>query len=188
MKIKDCELLIVPGLGNASPFHWQSRWQDKMSTARRVEQDDWDLPRREHWANRLIDEVEKAEKPVILIAHSVGVLTVAHAAPALVNKVAGAFLVGASDWERPELKDKYGDHGFDPVPRVPLGFPGLMLASSNDPSCNILKAEAWARDWEVRFGNAGEAGHFEAESGHGPWPEGLMAFAKFTQSLGTTPQ
>ena len=188
MKIKDCELLIIPGLGNASPFHWQSRWQDKMSTARRVEQDDWDMPRRANWANRLIDEVKKAEKPVILIAHSVGVLTVVHAAPGFGGKVAGAFLVGASDWERPELKDKYGDHGFDPVPRTPLGFPGLMLASSNDPTCNLLKAEAWARDWGMRFGNAGEAGHFEAESGHGPWPEGLMAFAKFTQSLGSTPQ
>ena len=188
MKIKDCELLIVPGLGNASPFHWQSRWQDKMSTARRVEQDDWNRPQCEAWTQRLIEEVGKAEKPVILIAHSLGVLTVAHAAPALGDKVAGAFLVGASDWERPERKDRYGDHGFDPVPRMPLGFPGLMLASSNDPTCDLDKAEAWARDWDVRFGNAGEAGHFEAESGHGPWPEGLMAFAKFTQSLGTKPE
>ena len=187
MKIKDSEILIVPGLGNASPFHWQSRWQNNMSTARRVEQDDWDQPRRDAWTARLVDEVEKAKKPVILVAHSVGVLTVAHAAPSLVGKVAGAFLVGASDWERPKLKDKYGDHGFDPVPRVPLGFPGLTLASSNDPTCKLIKAEAWARDWGVRFGDAGEAGHFEPESGHGPWPEGLMAFAKFTQSLDPQP-
>ncbi|MHA6288785.1 RBBP9/YdeN family alpha/beta hydrolase [Maricaulis sp. CAU 1757] len=184
MKIKDAELLIVPGLGNASPFHWQSRWQDKMSTARRVEQDNWDSPQCEAWVDRLVAEVDRAEQRVILIAHSVGVLTVAHAAPRFgEGQVAGAFLVGASDWERPEYKEKYGEHGFDPVPRKPLGFPGLMLASSNDPTCNIIKAEAWARDWNVRFGNAGEAGHFEPESGHGPWPEGLMAFAKFTQSL-----
>lgn len=183
MKIKDSEILIVPGLGNASPFHWQSRWADKMSTARRVEQDDWERPRCAAWTARLVEEVQRAEKPVILVAHSVGVLTVAHAAPDLVGKVAGAFLVGTSDWERPELKDKFGDHGFDPVPRKPLGFPALVLASSNDPTCDLDRAEGWARDWDVRFGNAGEAGHFEAESGHGPWPEGLMAFAKFTQSL-----
>lgn len=183
MKIKDSEILMVPGLHNASPFHWMSRWQDNMSTARRVEQDNWDRPQREIWANRLVDAVGAAERPVLLIAHSVGVLTVVHAAPAIAPKIAGAFLVGASDWERPELKEKYGDHGFDPVPRTPLGFPGLLLASSNDPTCNILKAEAWARDWDVRFGNAGEAGHFEPESGHGPWPEGLMALARFTQGL-----
>lgn len=183
MKIKDADILIVPGAGPPSPFHWLTRWQDNMSTARRVDQDDWNQPQRETWVNRLVDAVGETEKPVILVAHALGVLTVAHAAPALTGKIAGAFLVGASDWERPELKTTYGDHGFDPVPRQPLGFAGLLLASSNDPTCNITKAEAWARDWGIHFGNAGEAGHFEPESGHGPWPEGLMAFARFTQTL-----
>lgn len=185
MKIKDADIIMVPGLGNASAFHWQSRWQDKMSTARRVEQDDWDTPRRDAWVARLVEAVAEAEKSVILIAHSVGVLTVVHAARQLdAGKIAGAFLVGASDWEKPEMADKFGDHGFAPVPREPLGFPALMLASSNDHTCDIDKAEAWASAWQVKFGNAGEAGHFEPESGHGPWPEGLMAFAKFAQSLG----
>jgi uncharacterized protein len=183
MKIKDVDILIVPGLGNASPFHWQSRWADKMSTARRLEQDDWTMPRRDAWVDRLVEAVEIADKPVILVAHSLGVLTVAHAAPRMAGHIAGAFLVGASDWERPEMAEKYGDHGFDPVPRKPLGFSGLLLASSNDPTCNLTKAEAWARDWGIQFGDAGEAGHFEPESGHGPWPEGLMAFARFTQTL-----
>lgn len=184
MKIKDAEILMVPGLGNASPFHWQSRWQENMSTARRVEQDNWDKPEREAWVEKLVEAVEAATKPVILIAHSVGVLTVVHAAPRLGGKIAGAFLVGPSDWERPEMREKFGLHGFDPVPRKPLGFPAMVLASSNDHTCNVEKAEHWARDWSARFGNAGEAGHFEPESGHGPWPEGLMAFAKFSQSLG----
>jgi len=184
MKIKDAEILIIPGLHNSSPFHWQSRWQANMSTARRVEQADWDKPDRAAWCARLVEEIAVAEKPVILVAHSVGVLTVAHAAPDIPpGKVAGAFLVGASDWERDELEAKYPGHGFAPVPRKPLGFKGLMLASSNDETCSVMKAENWARDWDVHFGNAGEAGHFTEESGHGPWPEGLMAFAKFTQSL-----
>lgn len=184
MKIKDSEILIIPGLGNASAFHWQSRWQDKMSTARRVEQDDWDNPNMQAWTARLVEAVEAAEKPAILVAHSVGVLTVVHAAPRLdASSIAGAFLVGASDWERDSLAERFPNHGFAPVPRKPLGFKGLMLASSNDETCSIDKAEHWARDWDVRFGDAGEAGHFTEESGHGPWPEGLMAFAKFTQSL-----
>ncbi|MBR9824392.1 MAG: serine hydrolase family protein [Alphaproteobacteria bacterium] len=184
MKIKDSEILIIPGLHNASPFHWQSRWAEKMSTARRVEQDDWDKPDREAWVSRLVEAVSAAKKPAILVAHSVGVLTVAHAAPQLdKSKIAGAFLVGASDWEREALEERFPGHGFAPVPRIPLGFPALMLASSNDETCTLEKAEAWARDWGARFGDAGEAGHFTEESGHGPWPEGLMAFAKFTQSL-----
>ena len=184
MKIKDSEILIIPGLGNSSAFHWQSRWAEKMSTARRVDQDNWDKPERSAWTARLIEAVDAVEKPAILVAHSVGVLTVVHAAPDLnKDKIAGAFLVGASDWERDELEQKFPGHGFAPVPRKPLGFPGLMLASSNDDTCSVEKAEHWARDWAVHFGNAGEAGHFTEASGHGPWPEGLMAFAKFTQSL-----
>ncbi|WP_412545474.1 RBBP9/YdeN family alpha/beta hydrolase [Maricaulis sp. MIT060901] len=184
MKIKDADILIIPGLGDSSPFHWQSRWQQNMSTARRVEQDDWDNPNREVWTAKVIEAVAEAEKPAILVAHSVGVLTVVHAAPDLDHsKVAGAFLVGASDWERDSLEERFPGHGFAPVPREPLGFRGLMLASSNDETCKVEKAEHWARDWDVQFGNAGEAGHFTEESGHGPWPEGLMAFAKFTQSL-----
>jgi predicted alpha/beta hydrolase family esterase len=185
MKIKDADILMVPGLGNSSPFHWQTRWQERMSTARRVEQIDWDHPERDAWVAALAGAVDEATKPVILIAHSVGVLTVVHAAPQFdKGRIAGAFLVGPSDWERDSLKEQFGLHGFDPVPRKPLGFPALVLASANDHTCRIEKAEHWARDWDSRFGNAGEAGHFEPESGHGPWPEGLMAFAKFSQSLG----
>lgn len=184
MKIKDADILMIPGLGNSPPFHWQSRWQQNMSTARRVEQDDWDNPNQQAWTAKLIEAVAEAEKPAILVAHSVGVLTVAHAAPDLDHsKIAGAFLVGASDWERDSLEERFPGHGFAPVPRSPLGFRGLMLASSNDETCKVEKAEHWARDWGVQFGNAGEAGHFTEESGHGPWPEGLMAFAKFTQLL-----
>ena len=109
MKIKDAEILIVPGEGNASPFHWQTRWEDKMSTARRVVQDDWDRPRREAWVERLVDEVDRAERRVLLVAHSVGVLTVAYAAPHFgLGQIAGAFLVGASDWERPEMRRESG--------------------------------------------------------------------------------
>jgi predicted alpha/beta hydrolase family esterase len=185
MKIKDVDILIIPGLGNASATHWQSRWQDKMSTARRVEQEDWQRPDRQQWVARIVTAVAEAQRPVLFIAHSVGVLSVVHASKLLdQSKVAGAFLVGVSDWERPELVQKFGDHGFAPVPREPLRFPALLLASSNDETCSLEKAENWAADWGARFGNAGEAGHFEERSGHGPWPEGLMAFAKFAQSLG----
>jgi predicted alpha/beta hydrolase family esterase len=31
--------------------------------------------------------------------------------------------------------------------------------------------------------DAGEAGHINADSGHGPWPEGTMVFAKFLSQL-----
>lgn len=184
MKIKDADLLIVPGLGNASPDDWQGRWLTRMPTARRVDQIDWHKPQREAWVAALVAAVDEATRPVVLIAHSVGILTLAHAAPLLdKSKIAGAFLVGVSDWERPEMAEKFGDHGFDNVPREPFGFPAELLASSNDPTCDLEQAESWAAAWGAHFIAVGDAGHFNATSGHGPWPEGMMAFAKFIQTL-----
>ena len=37
-----------------------------------------------------------------------------------------------------------------------------------------------------KIGDAGEAGHLNEESGHGPWPEGTMVFAKFISELKDT--
>jgi predicted alpha/beta hydrolase family esterase len=31
--------------------------------------------------------------------------------------------------------------------------------------------------------DAGESGHINSESGHGPWPEGSMVFAEFMTQL-----
>jgi predicted alpha/beta hydrolase family esterase len=42
MRTSDADLLIVPGLGGSGPDHWQTRWEQKLSTARRVEQSDWE--------------------------------------------------------------------------------------------------------------------------------------------------
>ena len=40
-------------------------------------------------------------------------------------------------------------------------------------------AEDIAGAWGSLFIDAGEAGHINAASGHGPWPEGSMTFASF---------
>jgi uncharacterized protein len=42
MRTADCDILVIPGLGGSGPEHWQTRWEGRLSTARRVEQDDWD--------------------------------------------------------------------------------------------------------------------------------------------------
>ncbi|MGO8657408.1 alpha/beta hydrolase, partial [Rhizobium ruizarguesonis] len=35
MKASDADILIIPGYTNSGPGHWQSRWEAKLSTARR---------------------------------------------------------------------------------------------------------------------------------------------------------
>jgi predicted alpha/beta hydrolase family esterase len=53
MRTSDCDILIIPGYTNSGPDHWQSRWERQLSTARRVEQANWDEPKRAEWVARV---------------------------------------------------------------------------------------------------------------------------------------
>ncbi|MDF2689856.1 MAG: alpha/beta hydrolase [Microvirga sp.] len=184
MKTSDCDILIVPGHTNSGADHWQSRWERQLSTAWRVEQENWDAPNKDAWAARIVDDVKRAKKPVVLVGHSLGVMAIVHAAPLLpADKVQGAFLVSPPDVERPDFIPAI-DRGFAPIPRDPLPFPSVLVASRTDPHCDYDKAEDLAYTWGSAFVDAGDAGHLNTESGHGPWPEGLMRFAGFLKRLG----
>ena len=52
MRISDLDILVIPGLGGSGPDHWQTRWAQKLSTARVVEQENWDQPRRDRWVQK----------------------------------------------------------------------------------------------------------------------------------------
>src|SRR5690606_41726782 len=94
MRTSDCDILIVPGWSGSGPDHWQTRWEEKLSTARRVVQDDWYRIDRPEWEARLVAGVDAAQRPVVLVAHSAGVPPIAHAAPNLPEgKVRAASLV-----------------------------------------------------------------------------------------------
>ena len=58
MKISDADVIMVPGYTNSGPDHWQSRWEVKLSTARRVSQDDWHKPVVEDWTASLIGAID----------------------------------------------------------------------------------------------------------------------------------
>jgi predicted alpha/beta hydrolase family esterase len=182
MKVKDADILIVPGYTNSGPEHWQTRWEAKLSTARRVEQAEWSKPVREDWTQRMANAVNEAERPVVIIAHSLGVATVIQAIPMFERPVAGAFLVAPPDVANPSIRPKHL-MTFGPYPRDPLPFPSVVASSSNDPFCALEVAEDIAAAWGSVFIHAGEAGHINAESGYGPWPEGSMAFANFMTRL-----
>lgn len=182
MKVKDADILIVPGYTNSGPDHWQSRWQSKLSTARRIEQDEWSKPVRDDWTKTLVEAANKAERPIVFVAHSLGVPTVLHALSHVKKPVAGAFFVAAPDVTNPDIRPKHL-MTFGPYPRDPLPFPSITVASRNDPYCPFDVAEDIAGAWGSLFIDAGESGHLNAESGHGPWPEGSMTFAHFMSRL-----
>ncbi len=63
MRISDADILILPGLGNSGPGHWQRRWAERFSTGRVVEQDEWDNPDVRDWTATIVEAVEAADKP-----------------------------------------------------------------------------------------------------------------------------
>ncbi len=186
MKLKDATILMVPGYTNSPEDHWQSRWQRKLKSAERVEQDDWHKPVVEEWVASFLQSIRLTHKPVIIVAHSLGCQVVVQGAmqfdDLLRQKVRGAFLVAPPDVENSSIKPKHL-MTFGPYPRDPMPFPSIVVASENDPFCNIQAADDMAASWGSLFINAGEQGHINHKSGHGPWPEGLMVFSKFLSKI-----
>ncbi|QCK87998.1 serine hydrolase family protein [Phreatobacter aquaticus] len=184
MRTADADILIVPGYTNSGDDHWQSRWEAKLPTAHRVALGDFHKPERDRWVDNLATAVASCSRPVILVAHSLGVVTVAHAAPLFPKGVVrGGFLVGLPDIEQREPVPNL-DPAFLPIPRAPLPFPSVLVASRNDPHSAYERAEDFSYAWGSALSDAGEAGHMNSDSGHGPWPEGLMRFAGFLRTIG----
>ncbi|MGL4439300.1 MAG: RBBP9/YdeN family alpha/beta hydrolase [Bosea sp. (in: a-proteobacteria)] len=184
MRTSEADILIIPGWSGSGPGHWQTRWEGKLSTARRVEQADWYKPHREEWAANIIAAATACTRPIILVAHSAGVSSVAHAAEQLASlNIAGAFLVAPAS-ERalhaiPGMPADFAKHT-----RHKLPFRAVLASSTTDAYCTVDEAQELAGAWGAEFSDAGDAGHINVASGHGPWPEGLMRFAGFLRSLG----
>lgn len=183
MKIAEADILLIPGLGEAKSGHWQRRWLEKMRTAQWVDQQDWKTPYRDDWVENIEQAIIMATRPVVLVAHDLGVPALVHAAQNIKDtKVRGALLVAPLDLDENRDVPKAA-LPFANVPRDPLPFPSLMVASSNDVFCTIERAADLANAWGSDFHEAGEVGHIDLMSGHGPWPEGLMMFTRLMQRL-----
>ncbi len=163
-------VLIVPGLGGSGPHHWQTWWQARESTAERIEQEDWNEPDLERWSARVGEYLQRSPEPAWLVAHSFGCLASVNAGMAEPRRVAGALLVAPADPARFGLAAA--------LPREPLGFPSILVASANDPWMKFARAAHWSRRWGSRLINLGRAGHINAESGYGPWPRGPALLGK----------
>lgn len=157
-------VLIVPGLGNSGPGHWQSLWQADNPAFRRVRQRHWDQPQLESWARRVKGEVEAEDRPALLVAHSFGCLATVRAAAGLGRRVAGALLAAPADPDKFQLAAR--------LPQQPLHFPCVLAASRSDPWLSFDKAYAMSRHWGAEFVDAGDVGHLNVAAGFGPWPLG----------------
>ena len=182
-----CDILIVAGLWNSGPQHWQTHWEREYSKWERVAHRDWQKPDRDEWVAELDAAIAACEGRPILVAHSLGCMLVAQWAQWACSqagsplKIAGAFLVAPSDVEAPSYPA--GANGFTPIPMQALPFPSLMVASTNDPYAAIDRSRAFARAWGSRLVEIGDAGHINADTGYGPWPEGERMLEAFCSTL-----
>ena len=184
MKMADTDILIVPGLGVSGPGHWQHRWHERFTHAALVEPDTGEAPQREPWIAAIARAVIMATRPVVLVGHSLGVPAIVHAARNFADtKVRGAFLVSPPDLDGNIPTMPEAARAFAPLPRDPLPFPSMLVASSTDPLVSVETAADLAAAWGSDFHLAGDAGHIDIASGHGPWPEGLMMFTRLMQRL-----
>jgi len=171
--MKPENVLILPGWQNSGPAHWQSRWE-ALYGYQRVDQHDWMAPKRGDWIARLEDVILGLDGPVVLVAHSLGcILTAAWAQVSRsTQRVQGALLVAPGDPERDELRAVLAS--WAPIVRERLPFASTLVASRNDPYCAFDKAQSLAQSWGSHLVDLGDAGHINADSGLGDWPEGLV--------------
>ncbi|MFC0250322.1 RBBP9/YdeN family alpha/beta hydrolase [Massilia consociata] len=177
-----CDVLILAGLWNSGPDHWQSRWHERHPHWTKAQHRDWNCPDRDEWVAELDAAIAGCRGAPILVAHSLGcMLAVQWAASGSPLKVAGAFLVAPSDVEAPSYP--VPANSFAPVPLAPLPFPSLVVASGNDPFVSPERVAAFAAGWGSRLVHIGDAGHVNPDSGHGPWPEGERLLQEFCDGI-----
>mgnify|MGYP005757007333 CR=1 FL=1 len=165
-------VILVPGLGDSGPQHWQSLWQQQYPDFVRVQQRDWETPERQEWVDTLQDAVSR-HKPeqVVLVAHSLACIAVAFWAQQYNTKIRGALLVAPADTEAATFPENV--NGFAPIPLDKLPFKSIVVSSSNDEYISGSRAQQLASAWGSRYVNIGMAGHINTASGYGRWDEGL---------------
>lgn len=129
-------------------------------------------PLRGDWLIQLEEAVLGCGEPALLVAHSLGCIQVAAWAAHSRNaqRVRAALLVAPGDVEREEIRPLLPS--WSPIERRALPFKSVLVASRDDPHCAYQKAESLAADWGAELIDLGKAGHINADSDLGDWPQG----------------
>lgn len=173
--------LILSGLGDSGPQHWQSYWLKQLPNTTKIEQDNWDKPQLDEWLDQLNQTLQTLEHPTILIAHSLSTILVAHWTQKYQHpNIIGALLVAPADVESvnhtPETI-----WNFAPIPREKMPFPTIVVGSENDPYMTLPRAKELANTWGSEFINIGEKGHINSDSNLGDWEEGKNIAFRLTE-------
>lgn len=176
--------LILAGINDSGPGHWQRLWAPRFSRSVWVEHAEWDRPGAGEWVRELDAAAAAAPGPQLVVAHSLGCLLLAQWLSGRRGPgPAGAFLVAPPDPASPAFPHHLAS-GFRPGNESALGIPALVVASRDDPYGGFGYASRCAAAWGAPIIDAGAHGHLNAASGLGDWPEGWGALQAFLKRLG----
>lgn len=169
-------ILIVPGLRDHVEDHWQTLLEKKLPNACSVQPLEHDKLSCAARVEALQKKISEIEGPVILVAHSGGVMITVHWAQKYQRPIHGALLAAPADLESPlpagyPTVDALRDNGWLPIPRAKLPFPSIVAASTNDPLGDYERVSQYARDWGSELVNVGAVGHLNPAAGFGSWPQ-----------------
>ena len=154
-------VLTVPGLRGSGPGHWQTLWEAKHRSWRRVLQHDWLAPRLDAQRAALDAALAAAGRGAVVAAHGFGCLAAAARLARTSEAVAGALLVAPRD---------PAEFGLQPAP---LPLPAILVASRSDPALAFADARRLAQRLGAALADAGDAGHID-----GAWPKGERLLAR----------
>ncbi|MEE2032238.1 RBBP9/YdeN family alpha/beta hydrolase [Rhodococcus chondri] len=168
-------VVVVPGLRDHVADHWQTLLAERLDKVRTVPPLEHDKFSRTARVAVLDSVLREIDGPVVLVAHSAGVLITVHWAQNPSRPIQGALLATPADVELP-LPDGYPttddiDRGeWNPIPRRKLPFPSIVAASRTDPLGNYRRIAGMAETWGSRLVDLGDVGHLNPAAGYGNWP------------------
>ena len=169
-------VLVLPGIGNSGPLHWQSLWERSHPELVRLQQRDWNSPLCDEWVSAIEREVSTAGPDVVLVAHSLACLAVAHWSATSRSPIKGALLVAVPDAKGPNFPTQA--RGFEQTPTHRFPFRSTVVVSDADPYGSPEHAASLAAAWGSRLVHIGSRGHINADSGLGAWPEGYALLSE----------
>jgi predicted alpha/beta hydrolase family esterase len=173
----DYPVLVVPGIGNSGPLHWQSVWQAAHPDWQRLAVEDWDYVVCDDWVSAIERQLAANGRETVIAAHSLGCLAVVHWAARYARKIRGVLLVAVPDPASPAFP-RVAASGFAPLPSERLPFPTTVVSSTNDPYGSVDHARTCAAAWGSELVEVGAKGHLNADSNLGNWPEGFRLLEK----------
>lgn len=176
--------ILVPGYGGIEMRHWMRHWLRLAEDISIVKQENFQEPEKDAWTKKLAELVaKKQDKPIVLIAHSLGCITTIYAS--LQNQLPGvvaAFLVAMPEEERPEFHNGEWKN-FTPFPAHQIPFFKTMVYSDNDEYCSVQNMEKACKHFNIPMVYAGSNGHLGSSANLAEWKEGQELFTNFLKQL-----